>query len=118
MARLKVFDTNALVAVFHGRLVPDAEHVHVAVSLITRMELMAWPNLAERDRTLVQEILSKVDVISIDGRVESHAVQIRLARQLKLPDAIIAGTALSLNAPLVTNDATFNRIPKLVVETF
>jgi len=118
MARLKVFDTNAMVAVFHGHLVPDPEQVRVAISIISRLELRAWPRLSPAERTILDEILSQVDVQPIDSQIESLAVQVRLNNRLKLPDAIIAATAISLNSPLVTHDQVFSRVQSLVIERF
>jgi predicted nucleic acid-binding protein len=41
------------------------------------------------------------------------AIRLRREYQLKVPDAIVAATALSLEAPLLTNDIKLLRIPGL-----
>lgn len=107
-----------MVAVFHGHLVPEPDQIRIAISVITRMELRAWPGLSTTERLLLDEILAKVDVIAIDNQIESIAVQIRLDHRLKLPDAIIAATAICHTGALVTNDSGFRRVPNLVVDTF
>jgi hypothetical protein len=43
--------------------------------------------------------------------VKKLAIRLRREHQLKLPDAIVAATALSLKAELVTNDTKLLRIP-------
>ncbi len=45
--------------------------------------------------------------------VKSLAIRLRREHLLKLPDAIVAATALSLGAPLMTNDAKLLRVPGL-----
>jgi predicted nucleic acid-binding protein len=45
--------------------------------------------------------------------VKKLAILLRRKHQLKLPDAIVAATALSLGATLITNDAKLLRIPSL-----
>jgi len=45
-------------------------------------------------------------------------IEIRSSRKLKLPDAVVAGTATNLGVPLVTNDLAFAKVPGLLVESF
>jgi predicted nucleic acid-binding protein len=45
--------------------------------------------------------------------VKKLAIILRREHQLKLPDAIVAATALSLGATLVTNDVKLLRLPGL-----
>lgn len=116
MARLKVFDTNALVAVAQGTHVLDSAQVRAAISIISKIEILSWPGLSDEQRTNLRRTLGSMDVIEIDAKVEAFTIDIRLNRQLKLPDAIIAATALSRNAPLVTNDQAFTRVPGVWLE--
>jgi predicted nucleic acid-binding protein len=118
MASLKVFDTNALIAVSQGTHIVDPLHVRVAISIITRIEMLAWPSLSAADRAGLRQMLAPVDVVDLDRVVEAHAIDIRTSRLLKLPDAIVAASALSLQVPLVTNDNGFLRVPGLRVEKF
>ena len=75
------------------------------------------PRPLSEKRAELKSILEAFDVIDINQSVEALAINIRLNRHLKLPDAIIAATALSFQAPLVTDDSAFKRIPNLVVES-
>ena len=114
---LKVFDTNALVAIAQGKHVLNSGQVRAAISIISKIEILAWPGLPGEKRAQLKSIIEAFDVIDINKTVEMQAIDIRLNRHLKPPDAIIAATALSLNAPLVTHDGAFKRIPNLVVES-
>lgn len=118
MAQLKVFDTNAMIAVSKGLLSVAPHQTRVVVSIITRLELLCWPELSVNERTLVREMVDSIEVAAITQEVEDRVIEVRSSRNLKLPDAIIAATAMSLGAPLVTNDARFSGVPGLAVETF
>jgi predicted nucleic acid-binding protein len=45
------------------------------------------------------------------------AIQLRLQRKLKLPDAIIVATAISSGAILLTNDIKLTKINNLEVQS-
>ena len=118
MARLKVLDTNAMIAVSQGKLAVEPADVRVVISVITRIELLAWPELSEAARKDVLRMVNAVETAQITPAIEKRVVELRTARTLKLPDAIVAGTALVLQAPLVSNDKLFGRVTGLVVEEF
>jgi predicted nucleic acid-binding protein len=42
--------------------------------------------------------------VELNNAVKSHAIELRKHHGLKLPDAIIAATALTINATVLTND--------------
>jgi predicted nucleic acid-binding protein len=54
-------------------------------------------------------------VLGLMPQVRDTAVRLRRSYRLKLPDAIVAATALALGAELVTNDDQFKRIADLIV---
>jgi len=118
MARLKVFDTNALIAVSQGSFDISSQDVHVVISVITRIEFLAWPNLDDLQRELARRMLNSVDTAPLTEEIEEEVIALRKQRTLKLPDAIIAATALVLGAPLVTNDDVFTKVSGLILETF
>lgn len=58
--------------------------------------------------------LEVFDEITIDAEIKNAAIKIRRNYRLKLPDAIIAATALHLGVPLITrNTRDFKDIPEL-----
>jgi predicted nucleic acid-binding protein len=108
-----VLDTNAILYILGGRVaesLPAEEHF---VSVISEMELLSYPLLDASAQTKIREFLSDVTVAGLTEEVKDHAIRLRLRHQLKLPDAIVAATALSLEALLVTNDARLLRIPEV-----
>ncbi|MBL7222435.1 MAG: type II toxin-antitoxin system VapC family toxin [Candidatus Brocadiae bacterium] len=75
-----------------------------AVSQITRMELLAFPCLTPDEEQAVRAFLGHVAIVGLTDAIEERAIQLRRKHRLKLPDAIIAATAVELGAALVTSD--------------
>ncbi len=117
MARLKVLDTNAMVAIALGTITVDSD-VHVMISIITRIELLSWRLESEQARDDVRRLVDSVETVGIEEGVEAIAVQLRLQKRLKLPDAIIAATAMSQGVALVSGDRVFAKVEGLIVEPF
>ena len=78
------------------------------------MEPLSCPLLEASAQAKIEDILSEVTVIGLGDEVKDvAAIRLRREYQLKVPDAIVAATALSLEAPLLTNDIKLLRIPGL-----
>ena len=82
-------------------------------SVITEIELLAFPGLTSSEEVLIRSALAKVTVHGIDQNVKEEAIRLRRNARLKLPDAIIAATAICHRAVLVTNDAELRNTPSL-----
>ena len=76
-----------------------------AYSSITRMELLGYPGITEDEDALVRQQLSQLTHLSISLIVEDKAIELRRSRRVKLPDALIAATALCHRLELLTMDA-------------
>lgn len=85
----------------------------LAISQITRMELLGYPDLPQAEEQQIQRFLQSCQVLFIDEAVEQRAIQLRRHANCKLPDAIIAATALVHQLTLLTLD---ERLSKLVVQ--
>jgi predicted nucleic acid-binding protein len=73
--------------------------------------------LDESEHLKIRSFLSAVTVVDLTDEVKTLAIALRQQHLLKLPDAIVAATALSLGAQLVTNDAKLLRVPGLSSQT-
>jgi predicted nucleic acid-binding protein len=105
-----VLDTNAVINLldnkekFHflSEAFPDNEKV---ISVITQIELLGYPDITEEVDELIRSFLDDIVIILPDIEIIETAIQIRRNKPtLKLPDAIIAASAIALNATLITND--------------
>ena len=68
------------------------------------MELLGFPGITSAEGLLIQQKLAQLTHLAITASVEDIAIRLRRIRKVKLPDAIIAATALSVGAELITFD--------------
>jgi len=108
-----VLDTNAIIYAQKGMLtegLPLGQHF---VSVITEIELLSFPHLTTEQEQALLDLLGDVTVITIDDEVKRKAIDLRRRHHLRIPDAIIAATAIMLDAQLLTNDAKLAAVPGL-----
>jgi len=105
-----ILDTNAVIKLLddeNNSLVLDAifpGNTRI-ISVITQIELLGYPGITEEAEDLILSFLNNIPIISIDDITVENAVQIRRSKtSIKLPDAVIAATAVEFKATLVTND--------------
>jgi hypothetical protein len=105
-----LLDTNAIVCLLRGdqalhQRLQQAEWV--GISILSQIEFLAFPNLSANDRGIFQRFADSVDVVGLDRAERSlidRVVSLRAQYRLKLPDAIIAATAIERGATLITDD--------------
>ncbi len=121
MIRGNVFDSNILIYHINDQLDRAAERVvlslfddPVYISVISRIEILAWKGHSEESRKATNALISTLTEISLDEVIIQSTINIRLNSSVKLPDAIIAASALTLDLPLVTrNMEDFGKIAGL-----
>jgi tRNA(fMet)-specific endonuclease VapC len=119
-----LLDTNAVVALLRGnqqvlQITQDAEWI--GISIISVIEFLCFSGLAQADRDLFAQFIAKVEVIGLgwgDSELVDQIIQIRQRFAVKLPDAIIAATALARSALLMTADRQFATIKDLPIASF
>ena len=112
----KVLDTNAILYLLGGKLAQPLPTGAYFVSVISEMELLSYPSLDEAALNQNRAVLSDVTVVELSEQVRELAIGLRRRHMLKLPDAIVAATALSLQTQLITNDVKLLRVPNLACE--
>jgi predicted nucleic acid-binding protein len=101
----KIFlDTNAFIYFFEGRkkiteLVIQTPGIYYSV--ISEIELLSAKHLTEGEITQIEAFLSLCQRIDLNSEIIAKTIEIRKQYNLKIPDAIIAATALNLKMPLV-----------------
>lgn len=116
-----LLDTNAIVALLKGstalvQLLQDAEWI--GISVISQIEFLAFSQISEEDRKLFEQFLQRVEVINLladNNSFIEQIIQTRIQYRLKLPDAIVASSALQARAILVTADKEFVKVTNLTV---
>lgn len=85
-----------------------------AISAITEIELLSWKNASPQDIVVIGGFIRDARVIELDPDVKIKTADIRKSYGLKMPDAIIAASALVHNLTLLTrNVSDFKKIPQL-----
>jgi len=88
----------------------------VGYSAISRLEVMGYPGLQPDGGAKLEDLLRCFTEVDINRTVINRAIAVRQSRPIKAPDAIVAATALLLNAHLVTrNTGDFKHVDGLVV---
>lgn len=106
-----LLDTNMVIGLLkgHAAAIALAEQSGFAldksaVSQITRMELLGYPQLTDEEDGTIRGFLANCQVRMLDEQVEAQAIQLRRNGTFKLPDAIVAATALTGSLRLLTLD--------------
>lgn len=123
MDQLVLFDTDVLIDA--GRKVVEAvtcleraeQKVVLGISMITQMELIVGCR-NKTDLRIPERFLRRFEVVSVDDSISHTAVALlrryRLNHSLLIADALIAATALTIEAPLVTKNQRDYRFIKVL----
>jgi predicted nucleic acid-binding protein len=92
--------------------------IRFAVTTITIAEVLTGPIQAGNDELArrYRAILESWHVVELTSDIAESAARLRASLRLKLPDAVQAASALSVNAAaLVTHDRDFSRVRSLPI---
>lgn len=99
-----VLDSNWVIGIAKGDV---AAPTYAVVSAISRAEVLGFPNISTEEESILHQVLSQVNLVSIDDQVIDTAIQIRRKVGGKTVDVLIAATVLVLELPLLTRDRDF-----------
>lgn len=104
-----LLDTNAILGFLKGQqsivaLLAKAETDRLYASVITRMELLSFHDITLEEETHFREFLDAISIIPLNTEIENTAIQLRRVSRRKMPDAIVAASAIAVEAVLVTYD--------------
>ena len=86
-----------------------------SVSIISKIEVLGF-NTQEYELKQLESFIQLSSIVYIDEAVADKTIEIRRMKRIKLPDAIIAATALVQNCILLSHHTTvFNKIEGLQV---
>lgn len=74
-------------------------------SVISRIEVLGYPQ-STTELALAEELFEGLTPIAVDDAVIAQTIRLRQMRKIKIPDAIIAASALIQGLPLVTNNVS------------
>ena len=119
-----LLDTNAVISIVNGNkqlieLLNSASFI--AFSIISIIEFLSYSNLTEKDKSVFQNMVEEASVINLrhtDSELIESIITIRKSYKIKLPDAIVAATALAYNCKIIYNDKELNKIEGLSFLSF
>ncbi len=76
----------------------------VGYSAITRLELFAYPDLSADEELAITAVISEINEIAVSRPIIDSAILLRKKFRIKAPDAIIAATAFTVDAVLLTRN--------------
>jgi len=117
-----VWDTNAIIF-FLQDLLPESSKLSLFkelnrrdqyYSIITEIELLSWKRLTEKEKLVISDFLSHFRKIELSEEVKDETIRIRKKLNIKIPDAIIAASALVQGQELLTqNQKDFEKVKGL-----
>ncbi len=83
-------------------------------SFISRLEVLGIPKLNLEDEIEIKTFFNDLELVEYNSQIDEIAFSIRKLKSIKIPDAIIAASAIHTNSILVTrNTKDFQHIPNL-----
>lgn len=105
-----LIDTNIIIYFFNG-ITNDKNIYEILkksfnISIITKIEFLSWHKLAEDEAIArkASEFMSYATIYELDELVANQTIRYRQQLKIKMPDAIIAATAMVHGFEVVTND--------------
>ena len=119
-----LFDTNILIYWWADEIPPDQvpriEHLLktlFTITIITRIDFLGFLGFSEDLKQKARDFLSYAIVLPLTPEVAERTIVLREKHSIKVPDAIIAATALTYDLTLITRNASdFKDIQELTIE--
>jgi predicted nucleic acid-binding protein len=107
-----LWDTNTVVYYLQQQYPPNAEKFIDTIlsvdfpilSAITEIELLCWKTNTKQDELLLKKFIDEATIIELESAIKTKTADIRKVHKIKLPDAIIAATAIVFDLTLLTRN--------------
>jgi predicted nucleic acid-binding protein len=110
-----LLDTNIVLYLLNGEetFIPLLEEKQLYISFITQIETLGYKGITDQEIKSIQSFLNTCVVVDINPVIKDYTIQFRRNYALRIPDSIIAASALYLNIPLLTADTDFKKVEEL-----
>jgi toxin FitB len=120
-----LFDTNILIYYFNGEMensvadkVSKLLNESFDISVISKMEFLGFA-FTELEKQQAIDFISYAEIRMLTDKIVQRVIDIRESKRIKLPDAIIAATAMEYSAILVTrNTKDFSSLALEILNPF
>src|SRR6478672_3857280 len=113
-----LLDTNIVLFIVSGdKAISNYLHLkELYVSVITEIELLGFQKLSQKEEKEIKNLIAELRLVQLDEAVKNETILLRKTYNLKLPDCIIAATAITWNLTLISADKQFKQIKNLLLE--
>lgn len=110
-----ICDTNVLIHLLNNNsdVVDFLTEKQVFISAVTELELFGKPNMSKENITIINDLIDSCYILDLTQPVKQIVKKLIQKQKTKLPDAIIAATAIYSDIPLVTFDSGFSNVEGL-----
>ena len=115
-----LLDTNIFIGLLNGNsAIKNFIDAYLPVcSFITEMELLSYHALSSNQIATIESYLSQIEIEELNHPLKRKAIELRRNYRLKLPDSIIAATAIYHQLPLLSLDTDFEKVEELLLLSF
>lgn len=107
-------DTNFLIHLNQGNpIVEPFLDYEFGVSFITEIEMLGSFSISKTKKLQLNNILKDCQILEMNTQIKETCIKIKQQYKLKIPDAIIAATAIVFKIPLITSDRDFEKIKEI-----
>lgn len=109
-----IADTNILIYTLEGNeLILPLLKFNFGISFISEVELLGFNGITIEQETEINSLLKDCFLFEWNSQIKFQTILLRKDYKIKLPDAIIAATAIVNNIPLITADKGFAKVENL-----
>lgn len=112
MARKYLIDTNAIIEYLGDVLPQEALTLldgiidrQFYISVINKIELLGFTGITESEEQKFLEFIEHAHVLHLSEDIVNSTIELRKQNRIKIPDAIIAATAIVHQLTIVTRNA-------------
>jgi predicted nucleic acid-binding protein len=121
MGKKYLIDTNILISYLDAKFsVKGMQFLNEIIdtlpqlSIISKMEALGYGSINAEAHQLLSDFINGALIFQLDNDITDQTIALRKTNRIKLPDAIIAATAIVNDFILLTNDKKdFKNIPGL-----
>ncbi len=112
-----ISDTNPLIYLLDGNeeVASFLNGKYVWVSVISELELYGKKGMTRSEILMINNLIESCFVAELNPYIKTKTKELLQEYHVRLPDAIIAATALYMGLPLFTSDVGFQKINGLQI---
>ncbi len=110
-----LIDTNIVLYLLDGdeTIAQLLNGKYIYLSFVTELELLGFKDISREETNSIKQFLDDCVIVDMNEIIKETTIKLKTNNSIKLPDAIIAATAIFMNMPCLSNDKGFDKIEEL-----